>query len=254
MNGIVMGDGVGILIGAKYRIVTEKTMWAMPELSIGFFPDVGSSYFLNQMPDYIGHYLALTGQVIRAEDVLYIGAADYFMDSKNWPHLSEKISNNTWYIESAVQQLNRLLLEYTNPLKIKSSSQLKQSRANINTHFCFETVEEIFSSLRNSADEGDHWALQTLETLKMKSPSSLKVILKLIQKGKGKPLIDCFKTELVLSLKLVKSYDFYEGVRAMLVDKDPNPKWDPCDLKLVKEQDLNNLFYYSWPNSQNPLG
>lgn len=240
MDGIVMGGGVGLSIGGSHRIVTESSKWAMPEMNIGFFPDVGASYFLNQMPGFVGKYLALTANILQASDVLYIEAADYFIESKDWPKLKEEMMGKRWMTDSVEMELEQLLESFQRPVTLSSSMSSVQDK--IDHHFQFETVEEIISSLQESANQGDEWAGSTMRTLLSKSPTSLKVTLRQIQKGKGQSLRSCFDMERNLALNFMKCHDFYEGVRSVLVDKDRNPKWSPSKLDEVTERQVALFF------------
>ncbi|MBT2739052.1 enoyl-CoA hydratase/isomerase family protein [Bacillus sp. ISL-7] len=244
MNGIVMGGGVGLSIGASHRIVTETTKWAMPEMNIGFFPDVGASYFLNQMPGYIGRYLALTANILKASDVLYVGAADYYLESKGWPKLMQAIQEKRWSLDSAQQEMDQLLKQYSPPSPVPSSL-LTSMKDRIDQHFQFETIEDIISSLKIAADKGDEWADKTVNTILPKSPTSLKVTLRQLQKGKGKQLCECFDMEKNVAMNFMKCPDFYEGVRAVLVDKDRKPYWNPNSLIDILEEDVERYFYNS---------
>lgn len=251
MNGIVMGGGVGISAGAKYRIVTEKTKWAMPEMNIGFFPDVGASYFMNQMPGYIGRYLALSSLTIGPADVLALGAADYYMDSRMWDDFCQAIRNRSWSMDTADKIISELLDEFA--VTAIPGDSLALNREKIDRHFSLESMEEIMQSLDSAALEGDEWAAQTADLLRSKSPTSLKVTLEQMKRGSGKPLVECFEMELALSMNLVKSHDFAEGVRAVLVDKDRNPQWSPSALEQVREEDVSACFHYSWGEADRSL-
>ncbi|MEW9122943.1 MAG: enoyl-CoA hydratase/isomerase family protein [Thermotaleaceae bacterium] len=241
MNGIVMGGGVGISVGASHRIVTEKTKWAMPEMNIGLFPDVGGSYFLNKMPGYIGRYLALTSTAIDSSDVLYIGAADYYIDSNQWCALKKAIEDRKWSINTAKANLTELIGQFCT--KSYPPSSLEGLQKKIDECFRFETMEEILDALKRSAKAGDLWAEKTLNTLMEKSPTSMKVTLQQLIRGREKSMLECFKMELIMSMNFMKSHDFFEGVRAVLVDKDRNPIWKPGTLEEVKEEDV--LLFFS---------
>jgi len=252
MNGIVMGGGVGISVGAKYRIVTEETKWAMPEMNIGLYPDVGGSYFLNCMPGQIGRYLALTSSVIGATDVLYAGAADYFILSHHWEDLRSTIEDRVWYKNTADDQLKTLLGQYIR--KLPGESKLKDSQFRINQHFEYNRIEDIVQSLKEAADCGDEWAQSTLKTVGSKSPTSLKVTLEQLIRGKGKLISECLEMEINMSMNFMKSHDFFEGVRAVLVDKDRDSKWHPHSFAEVSEEEVNSFFKYPWKAGFDPLG
>ncbi|MEH7014113.1 3-hydroxyisobutyryl-CoA hydrolase, partial [Neobacillus niacini] len=182
MDGIVMGGGVGISIGASHRIVTENTKWAMPEMNIGFYPDVGASYFLNKMPGAIGRYLALTSKIVNAFDIIYAGAADFYLDSSNWTELKSEILIKKWSTTSVDSELSKLIKKYSTHVQV-DSSQLAILQEKINKHFVYDSIEEILYSLENADSENDgvHWTNETKRTLLSKSPISLKVTLHQLQ-------------------------------------------------------------------------
>lgn len=251
MNGYVMGGGAGIAVGGSHRIVTDNTKWAMPETKIGLFPDVGASYFLNKMPGHIGLYLALTAKSINAADALYTGIGDYYIDSSSWDSLRQDISKESWVIDLAEEKLDKLINKYKKIPPMRSSiAELQQK---IDRHFGFDTVEEIVSSLQDAADQGDEWADNIVKIISSKSPTSLKVTLRQLIEGKKKSMKECFKMELEMSINFMECYDFFEGVRAVLVDKDKNPKWKPSTLEEVKEEDVVRFLTYPWNDEKNPL-
>jgi enoyl-CoA hydratase/carnithine racemase len=243
MDGIVMGGGVGLSVGASERIVTEKTKWAMPEMNIGFFPDVGASYFLNQMPGHIGRYLALTGETIQPADVMYIGAANRYMESTLWEEFINEIQKKNWNLHNARKQICELLDSFCSQRVEESPLSVLQSK--IDKHFAYETVEEIVTSLGIAADLGDDWAFKTKSIIQSKSPTSLKVTLSQLQKGKNQSLTSCFNMELALSMNFMQNHDFYEGVRSVLVDKDRNPHWRPNSLAEVRKADVESYFHHN---------
>ncbi|NWQ43427.1 enoyl-CoA hydratase/isomerase family protein [Bacillus sp. EB106-08-02-XG196] len=249
MDGIVMGGGVGLSIGGSHRIVTENTKWAMPEMNIGFFPDVGASYFLNQMPGCTGRYLALTSSIMKAEDVLYTGAADYYISSADWPALISEILSKKWTLLGAKTELNNLIEKYYKPCEMNLSS-LSFSQEKIKQHFQFDTMEKILASIDYSItmDNDDHWAKEVKEILLSKSPISLKVTLIQLLEGKEKTLADCFKMEFALSMNFMDNDDFYEGVRSVLVDKDRSPKWRYPSLDKLGMGDI--LSYFRWDRNE----
>ena len=240
MNGIVMGGGVGLSVGASHRIVTEKTKWAMPEMNIGFFPDVGASFFLNQMPGYTGHYLALTAKVIKVNDAIYSGVADYAIESREWETIEEKLLSQTWSQASINKDLDAFFDSNANrPAQV---SELKVNQDDINRHFQYDTVEKIVASLQSEAANGDEWSTLTLRTLLAKSPTSLKVTLQQLINGADKSLNECLAMEKNMAIHFMNTPDFYEGVRAVLVDKDGLPKWHPDKLEALTHSDIEHYF------------
>ncbi|WP_134701507.1 enoyl-CoA hydratase/isomerase family protein [Ammoniphilus sp. YIM 78166] len=240
MDGLVMGGGVGISYGASHRIITEKTRWAMPEMTIGFFPDVGASYFLNQMPGVYGRYFALTAETILPPDILLVGAADYYVQHEKVEKLKQELQTIDWKSKEPLALVDGLLERYGEKGPIDSS--LEQREAQINQHFSKETVEGIVESLARAAESGDDWAKAQLNTLQDKSPTSLKVTLEQLKRGQGKSLSDCFGMEWKMALNFMQNHDFFEGVRALLVDKDRQPHWKPATLEEVTEEMVAGYF------------
>ena len=146
LDGIVMGGGVGLTNGAKYRIVTERTKWAMPEMNIGFFPDVGAAYFLNKAPGFAGRYVALTASILKASDVLFINAADYFMTSDSLPKFLTELESVNWHKEDDVHTyLKEVIRTFATTSNLES--ELAPLLEEINAHFAFDTIEKIIHSL-----------------------------------------------------------------------------------------------------------
>lgn len=248
IDGIVMGGGVGLSAGANFRIITERTKWAMPEMNIGFFPDVGANYFLNQMPGKIGTYLALTAKVLTKGDILYVDAANYYLERTDLNKVESFIKDNKWKIESAEKKLYKYL--ETTCLK-KEDLPITLDENKINLHFEYETMEQIFESLDKSIREGDIWAKETKEALLQKSPTSLKVTLELMLRGKKNKLRESLEMDVVVAQNFLHINDFLEGVRAVLVDKDHSPKWNPSSLNEVSNEYVRSFFQYDNDDGRN---
>ncbi|WP_020060638.1 enoyl-CoA hydratase/isomerase family protein [Bacillus sp. 123MFChir2] len=238
LDGFVMGGGVGLTYGASHRIVTERTKWAMPEMNIGFFPDVGSAYFLNKAPGYIGRYLALTASVIKAPDALYINAADFYISSEKLNAFLNHIEQIDWHTKDIHTALTELINDYSEVLV--TESELSSFQTEIDKHFSFRTVEEIIDSLEKDASP---FATQTKETMLSKSPFSLKITLKQFIDGKEKTLEECFATDLVLAKNFLKHEDFFEGIRSVVIDKDQNPQYKYKHLENVSDEVVTNFFH-----------
>lgn len=251
MDGYVMGGGVGVSVAGSHRIATGKTKWAMPETSIGLYPDVGASYFMNKMPGYIGRYLALTAKSINAADAIYARAADYYIDSSSWADLRQAIAEKKWFSNTAYKELSNIIEQYNKTPLVESS--LAELEEKINKHFGFDRMEDIVDSLREASNRGDEWADKTLKVMLSKSPTSLKVTLKQLVEGKKKSMKECFMMELEMAVKFMKCHDFFEGVRSVLVDKDRAPNWNPPTLEEAKEDYVASFFVYSWKDGKNPL-
>ncbi|RKD26767.1 hypothetical protein BEP19_16335 [Ammoniphilus oxalaticus] len=234
MDGIVMGGGVGLSIGCSHRLVTENTKWAMPEMNIGFFPDVGASYFLNQMPGHVGRYLALTSETITAADTLYIGAADLYLAAESVKPCLEALRAHPWQQDGVQEDLATLLHSLSSPSP--EPSLLEEHQDKINEHFRHNCVEEIVSSLKEASLVGCDWSAQKIGAIQQKSPTSLKVTLEQMMRGKTLPLDACFNMEVELGVEFMGRDDFFEGVRATLIDKDKAPQWSPQHLKDVTSE------------------
>ncbi|GAB4073818.1 enoyl-CoA hydratase/isomerase family protein [Barrientosiimonas marina] len=237
MDGVVMGGGVGLSYGASHRIVTEKTKWAMPEMNLGFFPDVGAAYFLNQAPGYTGRYLALTAQVLRAADVLYINAADYMIASDKLDDLKHAIAVTNWHRPNRDEILDNLLQSYS--MQPEQPATLAELQTEIDAHFAFESVETIVAAL----DQADTpFARETMDTMLSKSPVSLKVALAQLIKGETNDLRGCLEVDRTLARNFMQHNDFFEGVRSVLIDKDQAPQYDYRQLSDVSDELVNSFF------------
>ncbi|EMS96792.1 3-hydroxyisobutyryl-CoA hydrolase [Agrobacterium tumefaciens str. Cherry 2E-2-2] len=232
MDGIVMGGGVGISAHGSHRIVTERTKLAMPETGIGYFPDVGGSWLLPRAPGECGTWLGLTGNAVTAADAIYAGFADYLVPSDRLDGLVQDLSQaaDTDSIETAIAA----------HAVEAGEGVLSINRDIIDATFRFDTVEEIFEAL---SARHDAFSRETLEVLQKRSPTSLKLTLKLLRLGReSASLIECLEREFAAGTEILRQHDFYEGVRAALVDKDRNPRWQPARLEEVREEDIAPYF------------
>ena len=234
MKGITMGGGLGLSVHGSHRIVDETSMLAMPEAAIGFFADVGATHFLNKAPDEIGKFIALTGYRMNAADALYAGIATHHMRHESQVGFCAQMENYQWKDADLFEQVNCVLEELT--AKPEMSSALKENQDKIHICFAPNTREEI---VQNLSERDDEWALKVLKLLQKGSPLSQAIMIE--QLKRGKPLINDFRKimemEFAISQGFMKSKDFYEGVRSVLVDKDFSPKWEfsadytfPADL------------------------
>ncbi|WP_339280986.1 enoyl-CoA hydratase/isomerase family protein [Lysinibacillus sp. FSL P2-0066] len=237
LDGIVMGGGVGLANGASHRIVTERTKWAMPEMNIGFFPDVGAAYFLNQAPGYVGYYLALTASIIQAADILFAKGADCYMMSDQLNTFLAHIEQLDWHTLETSTTLRQLMEAYSSTSL--TNSDLANLQHKIDQHFSKNTVEEIVESLDNDASK---FAQETKQLLLSKSPSSLKITLKQLIDARDKSLEECFATDLILAKNFLTHEDFFEGVRSVVIDKDRNPQYIYQTLNEFTDKDLEKFF------------
>ncbi|KAK9702965.1 Enoyl-CoA hydratase/isomerase [Popillia japonica] len=233
IDGIVMGGGVGISIHGSYRVCTERTLYAMPETAIGLFPDVGGSYVLPRMQGKLGIFLALTGTRLKGSDVLKAGVATHYIESKDIKNLEQSLL--TCKDDKCIKEtLDRVCVQ-----NIKEFS-LQPYLETINKCFAGNTMEEIMSLLEK---DGSDFAKNTIKTLSHMSPTSMKVSLKLLQMGSKKnSLLDCLEVEYRVAVACLANHDFIEGVQALLIRKDKNPKWNPPTLKDVSDSHVDSFF------------
>ena len=235
MDGIVMGGGAGISVHGSHRIVTERTRLAMPETGIGYFPDVGASWFLPRMPGFTGFWMGLTGHEIGAADALYGGLADHCLPSVTLSLVVEAMAALPH--GSGAAEVTSVIERFAMP---PAGGQFVLHRELIDRVFSAATVEDILTAL---AAEDDDFAQETLAVLLKRSPKSLKLTLRLLQSGKASDsLAECLEREFAAGLGMLGNADFYEGVRAAVIDKDRNPKWSPATVDAVTDADLQAFF------------
>jgi enoyl-CoA hydratase len=242
LRGITMGGGVGISVHGSLRVVTNNTMFAMPETGIGLFPDVGGTWFLPRMPGSIGMYLALTGQSLGAADCLYAGVGTHFVPLAQIPAFISEVESSSDSLESLLTKYSTAVPADAPDAKLKSF--LPQRRAVIDRIFSAGTYAEVLSRLeKNSTDasveEGERkWCADTLKTLSTKSPTSLLITFHAMHVGlAAKSLPEALRTELRLGTRITATKgDFHEGVHAVLVDKKHKPRWQPMPTEQEVEQ------------------
>ncbi|MGJ5093098.1 enoyl-CoA hydratase/isomerase family protein [Bradyrhizobium oligotrophicum] len=231
MDGLVMGGGVGLSAHSRHRIVTEKTKLAMPEVGLGFFPDVGGTWLLSRAPGELGAYFGLTGQTMNGPDAIHARFADAVVPTSSWPALREvltKVRPGTLSIE-----IDRLIAGFATD---ETAGPVAAQQAKIDAWFAQDSMHDIFAAL--DAD-GSELALATQKTLKEKSPRGMVVTLKLLRLARGAAsLEECLVREYRAALEVFRSDDFREGVRAAIIDKDRNPKWSPPDVDQVTPEML----------------
>ncbi|MFF2110063.1 enoyl-CoA hydratase/isomerase family protein [Rhodococcus koreensis] len=215
IDGICMGGGMGLSVHGAFRVVSRNATLSMPETRIGFFPDIGASYFLSRLPGALGVYLGLTGARMSAADALYTGLATHFIDSESIQLVPATLADHP---HRPVEEILRAL---GSPSPVADSA-LAEHRGQIDWCFSADTLAEIDERL--AATAGD-WAATTRETLSRLSPQSLQLTLELLAWGKQRTLRECLDAELALTRGVIRTPDFIEGIRAALVDKDRNPQW-----------------------------
>jgi enoyl-CoA hydratase/carnithine racemase len=256
MDGVVMGGGMGLSQGqphaaskaGKVRIVTEHTKMAMPETNIGLFPDVGGGFFLSRCPGHIGEYLALTGEVMGADEAIGFGLADLRRDAAELPLIWEELANQTF--ESASAANTWIATEL-----IASRARGKGSTAVFDLYFSLPRVKHIIDALEKSTDE---WATRTAAALRKRSPLMLHVTLEQIRKARAMTLADDLRMERDMvyqcfHLRPNTASETVEGIRALAVDKDYKPVWSPARIEDVKPGMADAFFASPWTPANHPL-
>lgn len=235
LNGITMGGGAGVSIHGSYRIAVENLRFAMPETGIGFFPDVGASYFLARCPHHIGLYLGLTGVTINAADAVYIQLVDSTITQNALPTIIALLQDAATL---DVSSCSRLLADFK---PANGNSALQQYQTLIVQHFSKASIAEIIASLQKDMQP---WSQQTLAVLQAKSPTSLKVTFEQLKRAKTLALSDCLKMDFYLTQQFLAGNEFYEGIRAAVIEKDRSPQWQPAQLKDISSALLNRFFLW----------
>ncbi|MDI9818597.1 MULTISPECIES: enoyl-CoA hydratase/isomerase family protein [unclassified Legionella] len=235
MNGMTMGGGVGISLHGSHPVAGERFVFAMPETGIGFFPDIGASYLLSRCPGYTGIYLGLTGNRLNAQDAYALGLIKQVVPSEYLETVLETLIN-TDLSSAAHERVDACLDEFALAVQDTTIMGMKPS---IDSCFSKDTVEDIFKALR---EKGGEWAARVLTDLEQKAPLSLKVTLTQLQKAKLMPMAECIKMDYCLVNQFMQDSDFYEGIRALLVDKDKSPQWQPDSLGKVTAAKITEYF------------
>jgi enoyl-CoA hydratase/carnithine racemase len=250
MDGITLGGGLGLAQGSRFRIVGERTQMAMPEVAIGFFPDVGASYFLSRLPGKLGTYLALTGVQIHGADALYCGLADAFLAPDAIANLTEDLADLRWS-DDRFADLHRFIQARTVG---SPAPTLPALRAAIDAHFSKPTVLGILASLESETrTEYADWARQTANIMRSRSPTMLCVTFSQLRRAAALSLAACFRMELGMAAHSFEQGDFLEGVRAVLIDKDDAPRWRPSGIEEVTDSMVEDFFHERWAAGTHPL-
>ena len=249
MDGITMGGGVGLSVHAPIRIATERTLFAMPETTIGFFPDVGGTFFLPRLDGFTGTYLGLTSSRLKGVNAFYAGIATHYMHSSNLGALTARLAELVFKdyddlparlaaVDATVEEFNTGL-PHDEPLLMAGTL-----RRAIDRCFRHDTVEAIVAALENElGGEMDTWATQTLQTLGQRSPTSLKVTLRAMRVARAWSIAETFQREWALASKFVSHPDFLSGVSARLIEKPPKtPTWSPASLDEVSTREVDGFF------------
>ena len=248
-----MGGGIGLMAGASHRVVTEKSRLAMPEIGIGLFPDVGGSYFLNRMPGKLGLFLALTGAMVNAADAKFTKLADYAIAQVDKSEVLEDLLKLPW---SASQEKNSYLLD---TVLRGSEMALEIVQGPLQLHFeainvlCGQDdLNEIIEAIVLLEPE-EAWLKKAVASLKAGSPSSAHLANLLLNKTENSLLADVFRLEYLAALHCAARPDFAEGIRALLIDKDLKPQWQPATHAGMTEEWVNGFIENPWSEEAHPL-
>ncbi len=248
LNGVVMGGGMGIGQGGQdnqLRIVTERTKMAMPEVNIGLFPDVGGSYFLSRCAGELGTYLGLTGETIHAADAIYTNLADIYLPYEHIPALITLLE------QTGETDLHACVRNFVQPFQTQlSQSQLAQNRVAIDHFFLHNQVTDIYSALKADASP---LARQTYNVMQTRSPIMMCVTLEQLRRGKSLSMANCLRMERIMIRRAFNYGEVLEGVRALVIDKDKQPKWQPASLSDVTPEMISQFFEPVWPDYAHPL-
>ncbi|QZP29241.1 enoyl-CoA hydratase/isomerase family protein [Pseudomonas mosselii] len=240
MDGFTLGGGMGLAQGCDLRIVTERSRLGMPEVGIGYFPDVGGSYFLPRVPGELGIYLGVSGSQIKAADALYCGLADWYVDSEKLAALDDRLDRLA-FGANPLKDLQGLLAGLGT--QTLADAPLAQLRPVIDHFFALPDLPSIIEQLRAvTIGDSRQWALDTADLLDTRSPLAMAVTLELLRRGRHLALEDCFAMELHIDRQWFAHGDIIEGVRALIVDKDKQPRWNPPTLAGLTTQRVDQFF------------
>lgn len=229
MDGVVMGGGVGVSVHGSHRVASERTLLAMPETGIGLYPDVGATYFLPRLPGKIGLFIGLTGWRLKAADCFYAGIATHYVEGARHEDLKRELSRPSADIKD-------LLAGFSSD---PGPAPMAEMREVIDRVFSQTSVGAIMEALE---DESADWAAKAHVMMRMASPTSLELTFEQIRRGAELSFEDCMRLELRMTLACLRGHDFYEGIRAAVVDKDRAPRWKPSALDEVSEQAIAGAF------------
>ncbi len=229
-DGIVMGGGVGISVHGSHRVFTENAVFAMPEVGIGFFPDVGGAHFLPRLPDEFGMCMALTGRRVKWGDALKTGLATNATEAANLPALADALCEDD--VETALGRF----------VAVPDAETSQDDLAAIRDWFSGNSVAEIVQNLKVAADGGSEPAGKIVSAMSAMSPTSLCVAYRQIREGGNLGMDDCMRMEYRIVSRMLTGHDFYEGIRAAVIDKDRNPQWQPASLDDIVAEEIDRYF------------
>ncbi|MDR3528815.1 MAG: enoyl-CoA hydratase/isomerase family protein [Rhizomicrobium sp.] len=231
IHGICMGGGLGISVHGKFRVAGSSAVFAMPETGIGFFPDVGASYFLSRLGGQVGLYLGLTGARVKAADGLYLKLATHWVPSEYWDAFVDALASGDEPADVLTEMARDLL----------PSAPISDRREEIDAIFKSSSVGDILAML-DQDEIDDEWSSETAALMRRRSPTSLNLTYNEIRSGKTLSFEDCMRMEFRMATRILQGKDFYEGVRSVIVDKDNAPKWSPANLSDVSDDEIHAYF------------
>jgi enoyl-CoA hydratase/carnithine racemase len=237
IDGIVMGGGVGVSVHGSHRIAGDRFAFAMPEVGIGFFPDVGATWFLPRLPGEIGTYCALTGERLKAADALAAGIATNRVASARFAELVEALCGAV--------SVDAILAAFAEPEREKEQGPVMAHRTAIDRIFAAGSVEEILARLdaeAATASNDARWAGDVAATIRTKAPLSLKIALAQMRRGRNWSFEECMRAEFRVVSRVAYGHDFYEGIRAVIIDKDNRPRWRPPTLADATAESVERHF------------
>lgn len=252
-NGFIMGGGIGLFAGAKHRVVTETSRLAMPEVSIGLFPDVGGSYFLNQLENNIGLFLGLTGVQFNGADAKFIGLADHAIAGIEVADFLVSLSNAT-----LSDDIDHDLLAIFDDLEKSTCEHMPASNIARHQHLISEALshnalENIIAEIAAWQSSEDKWLSRAAKTLNQGSPITQRLVFEQLRRGKGQSLADCFRMELTMACRASAAGEFQEGVRALLIEKDGRPAWLYENQAMIPDTFIESFFSHQWDGVSHPL-
>lgn len=228
LDGIVMGGGVGVSVHGSHRVVTEATTFAMPETGIGLFPDVGGTYFLPRCPGEIGMYMGLTGARLKAGDAMYAGVGTHYVPRERLRDLKRALKT--------FAEPDEAIQKYSEPIDPETFGR---HRGAIDRHFLQNSAEGVLASLKSDPSD---WAQKQAGIVAMKSPTSLKICHRQLRDGLTLDFNACMRLEYRVVNRIFTGHDFFEGTRAVVIDKDMAPSWKPASLGAVSNDEINAYF------------
>lgn len=255
-HGTVMGGGLGLLAGSSHRVVTAGTLIAMPEISIGLFPDVGATWFLNRMPPRIGLYLGLTGTPLNPADALQVGLADYFITQESRDAVFDALAEAAW---SSDANANRTLLAHIlrsfddDSRGARGVPDLSVSHLEVMARVGDSFDVSAFRAALAAADQADAWVRRGAENMERGSPTSMAMTYAQLRSGRHLSLKQAFMREFNQAVQCIRHPDFAEGVRALLVDKDRQPRWQPATLDELTSEYVDGHFVLPGDYERHPL-